>query len=236
MSTLVLSEIIHEKQSFIACIVIVVYLLMLLALGFVGYLKSKGGEEDYYLAGRDQGWFISSLTIMATFFSSFALLGAPGMVYREGVVFALVSLNVPIAGLSIYLLGGRIWRLGRHRGYVTPADMICDYYGSKVILRLLVAMTGFLFAIPYVMMQIKAGGELSAVLFRDHEHAFEKLSQAVRFRAILLSVFVAKQKRLTRKAWSCCVNVDSKIVSSSNIQNARERKLQKTFRTMCLTK
>ncbi|MFK7779481.1 MAG: sodium:solute symporter family protein [Gimesia sp.] len=173
MSTLVLSEIIHEKQTFIACIVIVVYLLMLLALGFVGYLKSKGGEEDYYLAGRDQGWFISSLTIMATFFSSFALLGAPGMVYREGIVFALVSLNVPIAGLSIYLLGGRIWRLGRHRGYVTPADMICDYYGSKVILRLLVAMTGFLFAIPYVMMQIKAGGELSAVLFRDYEHAFE---------------------------------------------------------------
>ncbi len=173
MLSFIQPELIPDHQSFIACIVIVIYLLVLLALGFVGYLKSQGGEEDYYLAGRDQGWLISSLTIMATFFSSFALLGAPGMVYREGVVFALVSLNVPIAGVSIYLLGGRIWRLGRHRGYVTPADMICDYYGSRVVLRLLVALTGFLFAIPYVMMQIKAGGELSAVLFRDHEHAFE---------------------------------------------------------------
>ncbi len=166
-------ELLPGGQVLIACIVIGFYLLLLLVLGFVGYLKSRGGEEDYYLAGRDQGWLISSLTIMATFFSSFALLGAPGMVYREGVVFALVSLNVPVAGIAIYLLGGRIWRLGRDRGYVTPADLVCDYYGSKVVMRLLVALTGCLFAVPYVMMQIKAGGELSAVLFRDYQYAFE---------------------------------------------------------------
>ncbi len=166
-------QLVSDGQVLIACIVIGFYLLLLLILGFVGYLKSRGGEEDYYLAGRDQGWLISSLTIMATFFSSFALLGAPGMVYREGVVFALVSLNVPVAGVAIYLLGGRIWRLGRSRGYVTPADLICDYYGSQVMLRLLVALTGCLFAVPYVMMQIKAGGELSAVLFRDYQYAFE---------------------------------------------------------------
>ena len=79
-------ELLPGGQVLIACIVIGFYLLLLLVLGFVGYLKSRGGEEDYYLAGRDQGWLISSLTIMATFFSSFALLGAPGMVYREGVV------------------------------------------------------------------------------------------------------------------------------------------------------
>ena len=41
------------------------------------------------------------------------LLGAPGKVYSEGAVFALVSLNVCVAGVCIYVLGGRIWRLGR---------------------------------------------------------------------------------------------------------------------------
>ena len=60
----------------------------------------------------------------ATFFSSFALLGAPGMVYRDGVVFALFSLNVPVAGVAIYLLGDRIRKIGRQHGYITPADMI----------------------------------------------------------------------------------------------------------------
>ena len=148
-------------------IVLVAYLLLLLVLGILGWIKSKAGEEDYYLAGRGQGWLVSSLTIMATFFSSFALLGAPGMVYREGVVFALFSLNVPVAGLCVYLLGARIWRAGRAFGFVTPGDMIADYYGSRISLRILVAFIGFMYAIPYVVMQIQAGGVISQELFGE---------------------------------------------------------------------
>ena len=146
-------------------VVLAAYLLLLLVLGIFGWIKSKAGEEDYYLAGREQGWLVSSLTIMATFFSSFALLGAPGMVYREGVVFALFSLNVPVAGLCVYLLGSRIWRIGRTFGFVTPGDMVADYYGSRFSLRLLVALIGFMYAIPYVVMQIQAGGVISEELF-----------------------------------------------------------------------
>lgn len=157
----------------IAFVVIGAYLLMLLVLGWLGHRANKSGEEDYYLAGRKQGWLVSTLTIMATFLSSFALLGAPGMVYREGVVFALVSLNIPVAGFCIYTLGRRIWKIGRDGGFVTPADMICAHYGSPVVLRLLVALTGLLFVVPYVIMQIKAGGDLAAVLFREQENAYE---------------------------------------------------------------
>ena len=102
---------------------------------------------------------------MATFFSSFALLGAPGMVYRDGVVFALFSLNVPVAGVAIYLLGNRIRKIGREHGYVTPADMIASHYQSRLGLRLLVALVGLLYAVPYVVMQIQAGGILSQQLF-----------------------------------------------------------------------
>ena len=77
------------------------YLIFLLVIGIWGLRKSRASEEDYYLAGRGQGWLVSSLTIMATFFSSAAMLGAPGMVYKEGVVFALFALNVPLSGIVI---------------------------------------------------------------------------------------------------------------------------------------
>ncbi|QDU60247.1 Sodium/proline symporter [Planctomycetes bacterium Pan216] len=160
-------------STIIPLVVVSAYLLLLLFLGWYGYHKSSAGEEDYYLAGRGQGWLVSSLTIMATFLSSFALLGAPGMVYREGVVFALVSLNVPVAGFCIYLLGAPIWRLGHQKGYVTPADMLCDYYGSQVALRILVTLVGVFFSIPYVMMQLKAGGELISPLFPNLDHGYE---------------------------------------------------------------
>lgn len=156
-----------------AFIVLTGYLVMLLVIGWLGHRASSSGEEDYYLAGRKQGWLVSTLTIMATFLSSFALLGAPGMVYREGVVFGLVALNIPVAGFCIYILGRRIWEAGKNQGFVTPADMICDHYGQSTTLRLLVVLTGMLFAIPYVMMQVKAGGDLAAVLFRDSPHAYE---------------------------------------------------------------
>ena len=148
------------------------YLLFLLGIGIWGVRKSRSGEEDYYLAGRGQGWLVSSLTIMATFFSSAAMLGAPGAVYKEGVVFALFALNVPLSGAAIYVLGNRIRKLGHTHGHLTPADLICKHYGSSGALRCLVALIGFLYAVPYVVIQIQAGGIISERLFAG-EHAFE---------------------------------------------------------------
>ena len=147
-------------------VVLGLYLCVLLFFGIQGFRRRQGeSTEDYYLAGRAQGWVVSSLTIMATFFSSFALLGAPGMVYRDGVVFALFSLNVPVAGAAIYLLGARIRKIGRDHGYLTPAAMIAGHYQSRLGLRLLVTLVGLLYAVPYVVMQIQAGGILSQQLF-----------------------------------------------------------------------
>jgi len=148
------------------------YLLFLLGIGIWGVSKSRTGEEDYYLAGRGQDWLVSSLTIMATFFSSAAMLGAPGAVYKEGVVFALFALNVPLSGAAIYVLGNRIRKLGHAHGHVTPADLICKHYGSSAALRCLVALIGFLYAVPYVVIQIQAGGIITERLFAG-EHAFE---------------------------------------------------------------
>ena len=44
---------------------------------------------------------------------------------------------------------------------MTPADLISDYYGGSSLLRCLVALTGALYVIPYIVMQIKAGGYLA---------------------------------------------------------------------------
>ena len=143
-----------------------IYMLMLLWLCYLGYRKGKATEEDYYLAGRGQGTLVTSLTIMATFFSSAALLGIPGVIYRDGVSFFLFALNLPVAGVAIYLLGNRMRKLGKARGYVTPADMVGDYYGGSTV-RLLAASTSALYVLPYVIMQIKAGGYLAQRLFPD---------------------------------------------------------------------
>ena len=107
-----------------ALVMLGLYLCLLLALGVLGFIKSRNTEEDYYLAGRSQGWVVSALTIMATFFSSFAFLGQPGLVYKEGAAFSLFALTVPVAALVVYLVGSRISAAGRPRGFITPGDIV----------------------------------------------------------------------------------------------------------------
>ncbi len=154
-------------------IILAFYLLGLLGLGALSLLRSRRAdhaETDYYLAGRGQGVVVTSLTIMATYFSSFAILTFPGWMYEGGIAPMLYALNLPVAAAAIYLLGNRIRRIGRTRGYITPTDMVTDYYGDSSIVRGLVALTGALYVIPYVIMQIKGGGLLADGLFREIEH------------------------------------------------------------------
>ena len=93
-------------------VVLLLYMAILLFLGVLGYLRSKATEEDYYLAGRGQGVLVTALTIMATFFSSAAMLGIPGLIYKDGTAFLFFVLNLPVSGAIIYILGSRIRRIG----------------------------------------------------------------------------------------------------------------------------
>lgn len=150
-------------------VILALYMVMLLSFGVVAYLRSQSSEEDFYLAGRGQGVLVTALTIMATMFSSAAMLGIPGLIYKDGLSFIFFALNLPFSGAAVYVIGSRVWRLGQKRGYMTPADLIADYYGGSSLLRCLVALTGALYVIPYIVMQIKAGGYLAQRMFPDAE-------------------------------------------------------------------
>ncbi|MDA8961316.1 hypothetical protein N9F39_04305, partial [Akkermansiaceae bacterium] len=157
-------------MDYIPHITLILYLVGLLALGILGLLKgrrAKHAEADYYLASRGQGVLTTSLTIMATYFSGFAILTFPGWVYGNGVPPMFYALNLPVAAAAIYILGNPIRRIGRKRGYITPADMIADYYGDSQFIRGMVAFLGALYVVPYVVMQVKAGGILAQGLFPD---------------------------------------------------------------------
>jgi SSS family solute:Na+ symporter len=170
-------------MGYIPHVVLVLYLFLLLGLGGLSYLWGETTEEDFYLAGRGQGILVTSFTIMATYFSGFAMLAFPGWVYEFGLAPMLLALNLPVAGAAVYVLGNRIRRIGQTRGFVTPADMIADYYGGRVSVRLLVAFISFLYVLPYVVMQIKAGGHLAQGLFAN--------TQAVHIFGVELTIYNA---------------------------------------------
>ena len=45
--------------------------------------------------------------------------------------------------------------------------MVADYYDGSTAVRILVALLGFLYVVPYVVIQIRAGGHLAQQMFPD---------------------------------------------------------------------
>ena len=93
-------------------VILGLYMVMLLSFGVIAYMRSESSEEDFYLAGRGQGVLVTALTIMATMFSSAALLGIPGLIYNDGLPFVFFAFNLPLSGAAVYVIGSRVCRLG----------------------------------------------------------------------------------------------------------------------------
>lgn len=83
-------------------IVVSIYLGAMLAIGF--FLKDQKGEKDYFLGGRDMGWFPLSLSTMATQLSAISFISAPAFVgLREGggLKWLTYELGVPLAMIFV---------------------------------------------------------------------------------------------------------------------------------------
>ena len=58
--------------------VVGIYLIALIAFGYL--LRQQKSEQDYYLGGRELGWFPLTLSVMATQLSAISFVSAPAFV------------------------------------------------------------------------------------------------------------------------------------------------------------
>ncbi|WP_135081943.1 sodium:solute symporter family protein [Terasakiella sp. SH-1] len=135
---------------------------------FCIYLGIRGARlartaSDYFLAGRSLPVWVFVLAATAISFSGWTFLGHPAMIYRDGFPYAYISfftIMIPLTGV-IFLK--RQWMLGKRFGYVTPGEMLADYYKSDRI-RFLTVIVAVLFTIPFMGVQLGAAGYLFYVL------------------------------------------------------------------------
>ncbi|MEE8226439.1 MAG: hypothetical protein V3R30_06440, partial [Kiloniellales bacterium] len=119
--------------------------------------------SDYFIAGRRLSLWVFILAATATSFSGWTFMGHPGLVYRDGFQYAYASfytITIPFTGVMFLK---RQWMLGKRFGYVTPGEMLSDYFQGDAI-RILVVMVALLFSIPYLGVQLGASGFLFNVL------------------------------------------------------------------------
>ena len=118
---------------------------------------------DYFIAGRRLSLWVFVLAATATSFSGWTFMGHPGLVYRDGFQYAYASfytITIPFTGVMFLK---RQWMLGKRFGYVTPGEMLSDYFQGDAI-RILTVAVALLFSIPYLGVQLGASGFLFNVL------------------------------------------------------------------------
>ncbi len=136
---------------------IFIYLLITIVLGVVANRRMTVDLEDFLLYGRKAGFVVLYLTVVASFHSAFAFLGSGGFFYTHGVGFWAAGTWTLLVGAITYVIGTRVWALGKAFGYITPADMLADFYESEAV-RVAVAIVSVVFTILYVQVQAQGLG------------------------------------------------------------------------------
>ena len=139
-------------------IMVVVYFVVLLLLGFLAYKKTGKTPEDYFLANRSFGPVILFFTLIATNFSAFTFLGFAGNAYKTGFgQYGIMGFGTAMMAIMFYIIGRKVWRLGKEKKYITPPELIGDRFNSYG-LRLLFMGVMVIFTIPYLAVQAIGAG------------------------------------------------------------------------------
>ncbi|MDX1393109.1 MAG: sodium:solute symporter family protein [Gemmatimonadota bacterium] len=145
---------------------IFLYLLATIGIGAVANRRMSGDLEDFLLYGRQAKFVVLYLTVCATYHSAFAFLGSGGFFYTHGIGFWAAGAWTVLVGAITYVLGSRIWALGKNFGYITPADMLADFYESDAV-RVVTALVSVVFTILYIQVQAQGLGYILSVASGD---------------------------------------------------------------------
>jgi len=145
----------------IPAVVVFAYLAVVLYIGIFAFRKSRrsSNAEDYFLAGRSLGPAVFLLSLFGANMTAFSILGASGHAFANGIVtFGLMaSSSALIIPLCFFVIGTRLWALGKRHGFMTPVQMFRDRWECAHIGTLIFAVQAVLL-IPYIIIAVMGGG------------------------------------------------------------------------------
>jgi solute:Na+ symporter, SSS family len=145
----------------IPALVVFIYLAAVLAIGLVARRASATQEnaEDFFLAGRSLGPAVFLLSLFGANMTAFSILGASGHAFANGIVTygLMASSSALIIPLSLFVIGTRLWALGKRHGFMTPVQMFRDRWECAHIGTVIFAVQAVLL-VPYIVIAVIGGG------------------------------------------------------------------------------
>lgn len=133
--------------------VLFIYLVLMIGIGYYATRILRRTLEDFYILSRTAGLIVLFLATASTYHSAFAFLTSVAVFATTGVTFWIGSFAwTVLAGIVAYVIGKRIYLLGRSRGYISPSDLLADRFNSEA-LRFITAIVWAVFIIGYITVQ-----------------------------------------------------------------------------------
>jgi sodium/pantothenate symporter len=144
----------NQTQIYMA-IGLTVFLIVMLALGFIGYKKTTT-MADFAIAGSKMGPVVLGLAFAATFFSAATFVGYTGWAYGWGLSSLWVFLTLILASpMGLIVVAKRVRKINSKQQSLSLPDWLGDRYGSDFV-RVVVALAT-LFNLFYIAAQLSAG-------------------------------------------------------------------------------
>ncbi len=141
-------------------IVIVLYLVILLLIGYLTSRKSKS-SEGYFVGGRSVGPWVTAISFLAAYFSTVVIVGGGGFGYKFGMATLWIGASNVLIGCALawIVVGRRLRRFSGHLKALTISDFFAQRYDSQII-RTFSAGIIFIFMTIYNVSVLKGMGNI----------------------------------------------------------------------------
>jgi solute:Na+ symporter, SSS family len=127
------------------------------AVGFLAGRRREPRLEEWAVAGRGLGVLLVWLLMAGENFTAFSVLGLSGWIYSKGGPTLYILVYLALGQMLLLFVGPLIWEFGRRHGLQTIGDFFSRRYASGA-LGLVVALTGVIFLIVYLQLQVTSLG------------------------------------------------------------------------------
>lgn len=108
--------------------IIVAYFILIVFIGIFAWRKFPKATESlggYALAGKTLGWIVMLFSAIAAQYSALTFLGFIGYMYLFGLpLYIAITFMYILISTGLYMFAGRMWKLSKKFGDVTPTDPV----------------------------------------------------------------------------------------------------------------
>src|SRR3981189_2549630 len=128
-----------DQIEWIALSVFLFFFILVTVMGFFAARWKSGPVSEHLdewgLGGRQFGTWITWFLVGGDFYTAYTVIAVPALVYSVGAYGFFALPYTIIVYPFVFAVMPKLWHVAKEHGYVTAADVVHGWYGSRAPAR-----------------------------------------------------------------------------------------------------